>query len=438
MRISHRHCLLGLGLITTALATTAAGPRQEQRQPVRIVREADRGFSLQPSKVLYRQSGFAVVREDVALDAEFQDLYVVNTHEHFAEPEFIEDYGETLAFEPGNFAVLRIASDRVPELSARMHHLSHSCGAITKIDGTGESENFIATPVPRIPVTVRDARIEKLAAKVSAEQIKRTISELANIPTRYHESSSGQGVAQWLAERYQALAAGRRDVTISTYDHGDETPQNSLIVRIEGKTRPDEVLILGSHIDSVNWSGGTRSRSPGADDNASGTATNLEIFRILMEDNIELERTLEIHGYAAEEVGLVGSADIARDYRARKVNVIAMVQHDMTAWKAAGTPDKIWLVSNNTDAGLNDLLANLVRQYTGLPFEKAPLSSGSSDHASWRRAGYAAAFPFENPRSHNRAIHTAGDTLDTANAFTQVAGFAKLGVAYATHFGGVL
>lgn len=434
----HQNWLLGLGLLATSLATTAAGPRHGRRLPVRIVRETDRSFALQASTVLYRQSGYAVVREQETGDAEFQDLYAVNTHDHFAEPEFFEDYGETLAFEPGNFAIVRIPTERVPEMSARMHHLSHSCGAITKLDGTGESNNFIATPVPRIPVTVRDARIERLAAKVSADQIKRTIIELATMPTRYHESTSGQGVAQWLSDKYQALANGRSDVTISTYDHGGETPQNSLIVRIVGKTRPDEVLILGSHIDSVNWSGGTRSRSPGADDNASGTATNLEIFRVLMEENIELERTLEIHGYAAEEVGLVGSADIAKDYRARKVNVIAMVQHDMTAWKAAGTPDKIWLVSNNTDAGLNDLLATLIKQYTGLPFEKASLSSGSSDHASWRRAGYAAAFPFENPRSHNRAIHTANDTLDTANAFTQVAGFAKLGLAYATHFGGVL
>jgi leucyl aminopeptidase len=235
--------------------------------------------------------------------------------------------------------------------------------------------------------------------------------------TRYHESTTGQSVAGWLADRYEALAAGRKDVTVTTYDHGGETPQDSIIVRIEGKTRPDEVLVLGSHIDSVNWSGGNGSRSPGADDNASGTATNLEIFRLL--------------------IGLVGSADIANDYRARNVNVVAMVQHDMNAWKAAGSADKIWLVTSNTDAGFNDLLGNLVGHYAGMPFEKASLSGGSSDHASWKRAGFATAFPFENPRSYNRAIHTANDNLETASAFTQVAGFAKLGIAYVMHFGGI-
>ncbi|TWW08125.1 hypothetical protein E3A20_27480, partial [Planctomyces bekefii] len=128
---------------------------------------------------------------------------------------------------------------------------------------------------------------------------------------------------------------------------------------------------------------------------------------------------------------------IASDYRQRRVNVIAMVQHDMTLWKAAGAADKIWFVTSNTEPGFNDQLIQLAASYTGLPTEKAALLGGSSDHASWKRAGFAAAFPFENPSSYNRHIHTSNDTLANANALGQAAGFAKLGLAYVMHFGGI-
>ena len=437
MRLSRSYMILGSVLAMIGIATTALALKSIRPSPVRIVRDAVKSLPSSSANVLYRQEGVAVLREPFAHDDDFADLYAINTHDHFAPIEFFEGYGETLAFEPGKFAIMRIHPDRIGEFSGRMHHINHACGAITRLTGVAESKAVIATPTPLIPVTSRDARIAHITQMVRAENIQQTMRELSTITTRYHTSSAGQGVASWLADKYQALAAGRTDVTITTYDHGRETPQDSLIVRIEGRTRPEEVLILGSHIDSVNWSDGTSARSPGADDNASGTATNLEIFRLIMAEGIEFDRTLEIHGYAAEEVGLVGSADIATDYRARGVKVIAMVQHDMTAWKAPGTPDKIWLVTSNTDSRFNDLLGNLIQHYAGMPFEKASLSSGSSDHASWRRAGYATAFPFENPRRYNRAIHTESDNLESASATTQVAGFAKLGLAYAMHFGGI-
>mgnify|MGYP001548785621 FL=1 len=220
------------------------------------------------------------------------------------------------------------------------------------------------------------------------------------------------------------------------YEHED-TGQNSLVVRIEGQGKSDEILVLGSHIDSVNWRNGSESRAPGADDNASGTSTNLEIFRILMEQGIKLERTLEIHGYAAEEIGLVGSQEIARQYRNDGVDVIAMVQFDMNLYNPAGTEDMIHLVTSNTLGGFNEQLSQLVGHYSGVPVASAPLFGGSSDHASWTRQGFAAAFPFEDPSSYNRQIHTAEDTIANSGRFDQAAAFAKLGVAYVLHFGGL-
>ena len=277
----------------------------------------------------------------------------------------------------------------------------------------------------------------RLTGAVSADSIEVLINDLAALPTRFQSTATGGGVAALLAKRYEVLAAGRADVRITPYDHGRKTGQNSLIVRILGTRYPDEIVVLGSHLDSVNWHDGNRERAPGADDNASGTATNLEIFRLLMAQGVRPLRTLEIHAYAAEEVGLVGSQDIANAYRSRGAKVVGMMQFDMDLFRAAGEELKVWLVSNNASHPLNLMLGQLVDHYVGLPWQERSLSGGSSDHASWYRAGFATAFPFENPSNYNHYIHSANDTVANSGDFALATAYTKLGIAYVLHFAGM-
>ena len=414
----------------------SSAPALASESPVMLVRGASKLAPMNHGRLLYQDGKVALLRAPDAVEADFDDVYVLLTHNIFGMPKHIEAFGEVLEFEPGLFAVMRVTDDQVENLSASMHMSGSACGALLKLTGQPMEDAAVVTPTPVIPVTLRDARVESAVALVSADNIRATIEELSAIHTRYHRSTTGGSIANLLAAKYDALKGERTDVTVSTYDHGSATPQRSLVVRIEGTTRPTEVIVLGSHLDSINGSSATSGRSPGSDDNASGTATNLEVFRILMAANVHPERTIEIHAYAAEEVGLVGSQNIANAYRAANTNVVAMVQHDMTLWKAANTPDKIWLVTTSTNAAFNDLLTPLIDSYTGLPWQKGALFGGSSDHASWTRAGYPAAFPFENPSAYNNAIHTANDTIANGS-FTQAAGFAKLGVSYLIHFGGM-
>jgi leucyl aminopeptidase len=406
-------------------------------KPISVIRGGETFAPLNPARILFQDRDTMVVREPTAEDRDFRDLYVVNLANHFSVPSDIEEMGEVLDFVPRRFAVMRLEEPNTDMVAARLHGEGMACGLLTKLNGDEMSLVAGRTPTPRIPVVNRDDRAATLVAKVATVGIKQTIDQLAAIPTRFHRTSTGETVADVLAERYQALAAGRQDVTVATYDHKTETSQRSLIVRIEGRTKPEEVIVLGSHLDSVNWSDGSDKRAPGADDNASGTATNVEVFRVLMAEGLRPERSVEIHAYAAEEIGLVGSQDIAQAYRRAGRQVVAMVQHDMTLYKKPGTPDKIWLVSNNTDDALNNQLGVLIDTYVGMAWAKRPLYAGSSDHASWKRAGFPAAFPFENPSDHNPHIHTANDTTERANAFDQAAGFGKLAMAFIVHFAGV-
>lgn len=375
---------------------------------------------------------------DDRFNAEGTDWYVVNTSMWEQVPGFVRRAGLVSGQVPGGFAVVRMTVAAAEQLSGELHRAGMACGALVRLGGDPVVAETVTTPVPVVPVAQELPLVRQLLEQIDASRIESRINVLSAIPTRYHSSPGGISVADTIADEYRALADGRDDVTVSKYDHAAvRSNQSSVVVRINGISNPDEIVVLGSHIDSVNWQDGSRQRSPGADDNASGTATNLEIFRVLMESGVHFERTVEFHAYAAEEIGLVGSAHIAKDYRAAGKNVIAMVQHDMNLYKEPGEPDKIWFVRENTDDAFNDLLATLVDRYVGIPWAKGSLTAGSSDHASWRRRGYATAFPFEHPGNYNPHIHSADDDTDHGNAFGQAAAFARLGAAYLAHFAGI-
>ncbi len=420
MRILLTCIALTLGFSATGFAT-----------PFKIVKNS---VNLKSSGVIiFQDEDVRVVGSATATASDYNDLYVVKTPKASIMPISLQALGDVIAFEANHIAIMRIADKNIAEVSGLLHNQGLSCGVVELLTNRPVNQQKVATPTPLIPVGARDARVAALANEVVANNIKTGVEMLEAIETRYHNSDTGRGVAELLSQKYAELANGRSDVTISSYSHS-RTSQDSLVVRIEGTEKPTEIVVLGSHIDSI---ASYSSRSPGADDNASGTATNLEIFRILMANNIQPKRTIEIHGYAAEEIGLVGSKEIASDYRDNNINVIAMMQIDMNLYKDSGTEDKIWFVTNSTNSGFNGLLATLSGHYSGVAHGSASLSGGTSDHASWNREGYAAAFPFENPRSYNHNIHTSNDTIARSGAFDQAAGFAKLGLGYLAHFGGL-
>jgi leucyl aminopeptidase len=142
--------------------------------------------------------------------------------------------------------------------------------------------------------------------------------------TRYYTSPYGVDASNYLASKYASFKV-KPIVDVEQYVHG--WPQRSIIGRITGSKAPNEIVIIGGHIDSTS-SGST---APGADDDASGSSTVLEIFRVLATDpRFTPERTIEFHGYAAEEVGLRGSQEIADSYAAegKKSNWNAPIRYD--------------------------------------------------------------------------------------------------------------
>ncbi|UGA40063.1 M20/M25/M40 family metallo-hydrolase [Chromobacterium haemolyticum] len=144
-------------------------------------------------------------------------------------------------------------------------------------------------------------------------------------------------------------------MTVEQFAHS-AWPQKSVILTIKGKDNAAETLVLGGHLDSTVGSGtGENSRAPGADDDASGIASLTEVIRVLLANNYQPRRTIKFMAYAAEEVGLRGSSDIANRYKQQKVNVVGALQLDMTNYQ--GSEDDIFLFTDYTNSAQNTFLA---------------------------------------------------------------------------------
>jgi leucyl aminopeptidase len=109
-------------------------------------------------------------------------------------------------------------------------------------------------------------------------------------------------------------------------------------------------------------------RSPGADDDGSGTTTVIETLTILINSGYTpTKRVLEFHFYAAEEGGLLGSQKVVESYMKDKKDVYAVLHSDMTGYQPDGKSPFIAVARDNVDKALTDVLVMLTGVYSDLP-----------------------------------------------------------------------
>jgi leucyl aminopeptidase len=279
--------------------------------------------------------------------------------------------------------------------------------------------------IPVVPT--HQSIVNPLLNEVDSTNIYELIGGLSSYTTRYYTSTTGVQAVQWWASQYRSYAGGRSYIQVEEYQHS--WAQRSVIARIIGSTYPDEYVILGGHIDSTS-SGST---APGADDDASGSATVMEVFRVIVDSGLRPERSIEFHAYSAEEVGLLGSQDIANYYASIDVNVVAMMQFDMTGYVRAGTTRTIGVVTDFTTPAVTNFIRACATEYLRgrVGFTNTQCGYACSDHASWYRAGYSDGFVFESIFSNsNPYIHSPNDLLNRLDV-EHAADFARLGVAFA-------
>jgi aminopeptidase YwaD len=153
-------------------------------------------------------------------------------------------------------------------------------------------------------------------------------------------------------------------------------------------------LVLGGHYDSVP-------AGPGANDNASGTATVVEIARVMAADGSFDDTCFVLFG--SEEIGLLGSEFYVRSLPEGELAALkAMLNFDMLAvgdeWPLIGSPQVVSVAAHEADK-----LSILHTSRSALP------DDSGSDHAPFLRRGIPALVfnCFCDPN-----YHTANDRLE--------------------------
>lgn len=208
-----------------------------------------------------------------------------------------------------------------------------------------------------------------------------------------------------------------------TSTSGDYTAKN-IILELTGAVKPDEIVVLSAHLDSVSYD--PWNRAPGAEDNASGSAALLEAARLF--SRYRFERTLQIIWFTGEEQGLLGSRAFTADLPAGRT-IVADLNLDMYGYDADN--DHCFELHVGTlpaSAGVGQCIAGTI-QANNLDLSYDYLTtqaSGSSDHASFWNVGLAAVEVLENfsdqgqpggctGQDRNPFYHFPGDTIDRMN-----------------------
>jgi leucyl aminopeptidase len=328
-------------------------------------------------------------------------------------------------------------------LSAAVHEKLHRCGGFIQHRSAAEAlatlQQLQAPPsqdalVPSYAID-NQATVNALLPQLQSSNILSTIQSLAAFQNRRYNSSHGTNASNWLFQQWNTLNPGtRRDVKVTQFSH-PSWPQKSVSFEITGSGNSGETIVIGAHLDSINSAAGSSTaetqRAPGADDDASGVATLSEMIRVLMASGYTPRRNIRFLAYAAEEVGLRGSQELAANQSLRRDKVVGVLQLDMTAYQGDATD--LWIFTDYTNAGQNQFLVDLAAAYLPtLTVGYDRCGYACSDHASWFNRGFITSFPFEaSDARYNPAIHTTSDTTATfGNQAEHALKFAKLGLAY--------
>lgn len=186
---------------------------------------------------------------------------------------------------------------------------------------------------------------------------------------------------------------------------------------IEGKgPKANETIVFGAHYDHLGR-GGEGSLAPrstevhnGADDNASGTATLIELARRYGARSDKPARRLVFIAFSGEERGLLGSRHyVKKDPLFELKDTIAMINFDMVGRMR---DDKLILYGVDNAKGLKATIEQIEKE-SGLKLRKVGTGTGPSDNASF----YAADIPaFHLFTDLHKDYHRPSDDVDKINA----------------------
>ncbi len=267
---------------------------------------------------------------------------------------------------------------------------------------------FIIVILLLSPLLSQNLQFNADSAYLSIENLSVTIGP------RTMGSEKEKEALNWAVNKFKSFGSDTAYILPFSLANGARgkyiTKSGTAVGIFKGKT--DSSIVIGGHLDSAG------PEYPGANDNASGVATVIELARLWSQRPHYY--TMVFCGFGGEEVGLHGSKNFVNDF-SKIDNVILMVSADM-----GGTDSDIelmfetdsmqapkWLVQDAYNADIESGFNHLVYP-THFSTQNNLSSNGSgSDHMSFLNKGIPAIDFTADP--NDSPIHTQQDKIDFIN-----------------------
>ncbi len=188
------------------------------------------------------------------------------------------------------------------------------------------------------------------------------------------------------------------------------------IAEFRGTEKPEEIVLLGAHLDS--WDLGT-----GATDNGTGSVAVVEALRALIASGVKPKRTIRVALFSGEEQGIYGSKAYVKAHGAELANHQAVLIHDLGTGQVRG-----FAMEGRED--LRPTFAKAIAPLQEQGVRELPLEqSEDSDHAPFVAKGVPAVFCIQDEVDYfTTTHHSHEDTFEHVKPEQLVQGATALAV----------
>ena len=229
--------------------------------------------------------------------------------------------------------------------------------------------------------------INKMLKEVSAKNIETTIRKLVSFGSRNTNSEQdnptrGIGAARdWIYGEFQKISSNCGNclsVEKQTYLQEAMPPPRgrvpvainvtNIVATLKGTTDPTRVYVVSGHYDSMCTNPADAvCDSPGANDDASGSAAVIELARVMSKR--KFDATIIFMNVAGEEQGLLGATYFAKQAVENKMNIEGMFTNDIiggtTSYKNSPDRNKVRVFSEGVPSNESEAEAGTRRSVGG-------------------------------------------------------------------------
>jgi hypothetical protein len=180
---------------------------------------------------------------------------------------------------------------------------------------------------------------------------------------------------------------------------GGAFESTNVVGEIRGRELPDEIVVVGAHLDSNDL-------GPGALDNGAGSGAVLETARAVKALGLRPRRTIRFVLFTGEEEGMVGSIAYVERHRDEMDKTVAALVMDIGAGRPEG-----WFSMGRTDldAEIRELSQPLA-QFGDFLIEHAAFAA--TDNAPFMAEGVPNLILIQDETPYFPVHHTIADTPD--------------------------